>query len=350
MQRKTIVSGTRATGGLHLGNYLGAVRPWVAMTREEEADFFFFVADLHAITTAYDPATLAAYTREIVATYIACGIDPERVTLFVQSALPEHAMLQWLLSATAQMGWLNRMTQFKEKAGKHRENASLSLYAYPVLQAADVLLYQATHVPVGEDQKQHIELARDIAGSFNHHHGREVFTLPEPVIRAEGARIMSLRDGTKKMSKSDESDMTRIDLTDSADAIAQKIRKARTDSHPVPDSPESMEERPEAKNLIAIYAALSDQTREDVIKHYGGGPFSAFKTALADLCVEKLAPISQRVNALLADPAEIDRILTRGADSARARAAPTLAQAMEAMGFWTEAAARGSERYRANRA
>lgn len=334
MTRKCIVSGVRATGGLHLGNYLGAVRPWVAMTREEEADFLFFVADLHAITTPYDPATLAAHTREIVATYIACGIDPDRVTLFVQSSVPEHAGLQWLLSATAQMGWLNRMTQFKEKAGKHRENASLSLYAYPVLQAADVLLYQATHVPVGEDQKQHIELARDIAGSFNHHHGRAVFTLPEPVIRAEGARIMSLRDGTKKMSKSDDSEMTRIDLTDSADLIAQKIRKAKTDPHPVPDSLENMEVRPEAKNLVSIYAALSDQDCGAVLGQYGGGLFSTFKTALADLCVEKLAPISQNMNALLADPGRIDAILVRGAERARDRAAPTLSSAMEAMGFW----------------
>lgn len=335
MSRKIVVSGTRATGGLHLGNYLGAVRPWVEMTRaQDDTDFLFFVADLHAITTPYDPGALAAYTREIVATYIACGIDPERVTLFVQSAVPDHAMLQWLLSATAQMGWLSRMTQFKEKAGKHRDNASLSLFAYPVLQAADVLLYQATHVPVGEDQKQHIELARDIAGSFNHHYGREVFTLPEPVIRSEGARIMSLRDGTSKMSKSDESEMTRIDLTDSADLIAQKIRKAKTDPHPVPDSVENMEGRPEARNLITIYAALSDLSREAVIGQYGGAQFSTFKTALADLCVAKLAPISERMNALLADPAQIDAVLTRGAERARERAAPTLAAALDAMGFW----------------
>ncbi len=334
MARKRIVSGVRATGGLHLGNYLGAVRPWVAMTREEDADFLFFVADLHAITTPYDPATLAEYTRGIVATYIACGIDPEQVTLFVQSSVPEHATLQWLLSATAQMGWLNRMTQFKEKAGKHRENASLSLYAYPVLQAADVLLYQATHVPVGEDQKQHIELARDIAGSFNHHYGRELFVLPEPVIRAEGARIMSLRDGTKKMSKSEESEMTRIDLTDSADAIAQKIRKAKTDPHPVPESVADMESRPEARNLVAIYAALSDLSYEAVLKQYGGGPFSNFKSALADLCVEKLAPISQKMGTLLADPGQIDAILIRSAEKARDLAAPTLAAAMDAMGFW----------------
>lgn len=335
MTRKCIVSGTRATGGLHLGNYLGAVRPWVEMIgAESDTEFLFFVADLHAITTPYDPAALAAHTREIAATYIACGLDPARVTLFVQSSVPAHAMLQWLLSATAQMGWLSRMTQFKEKAGKHRENASLSLFAYPVLQAADVLLYQATHVPVGEDQKQHIELARDIAGSFNHHCGREIFTLPEPVIRAEGARIMSLRDGTKKMSKSDESDMTRIDLTDGAEVIAQKIRKAKTDPHPVPDSVEAMEDRPEAKNLVTIYATLSEQSREEVLKAHGGGQFSAFKTALADLCVEKLSPISRRMNELLSDPVQLDAILARGGEKARDLAAPTLAKTVEAMGFW----------------
>jgi tryptophanyl-tRNA synthetase len=331
---KRIVSGTRATGDLHIGNYIGAIRQWVEMTQDKDADFLFFVADLHAITTPYNTAVLAQNTREITAAYIAAGLDVSRVTLFAQSSVQEHAYLQWLLSSVAQMGWLNRMTQFKEKAGKHREQASLSLYAYPVLQAADVMIYQATHVPVGEDQKQHIELARDIAGSFNHYHGREFFTQPEPIILSEGARIMSLRDGTTKMSKSAESDMSRINLTDDADTITKKIRKAKTDMDPLPETPGGLEGRAEAKNLVTIYAAFSGLSVAEVLSQYSGKQFSAFKPALADLCVETLSPISARMNDLLADSAEIDRILNKGAEKASHIAAETLAGVKDIMGFW----------------
>ena len=331
---KRIVSGTRATGDLHLGNYIGAISQWVKMTEEKDSEFLFFVADLHAITTPYETARLAQNTREIIAAYIASGLDYNKVTLFAQSSVAEHAYMQWLLSSIAQMGWLNRMTQFKEKAGKHRENASLSLFAYPVLQAADVLIYQATHVPVGEDQKQHIELARDIAGSFNHHFGREFFTLPEPIILAEGARIMSLRDGSQKMSKTAESDMSRINLTDDMDTISKKIRKAKTDADPLPASDEGLEGRPEARNLITIYAVLSGSSRQEVLNDFAGKPFSDFKPRLADLCVEKLSPITAKMNELMADPAEIDRILLKGAEKARKIAVPVLEESKSIMGFW----------------
>lgn len=332
--KKRIVSGVKPTGSLHIGNYIGAIRQWVDMTKNEDAEFLFFVADLHAITVAHDPAGFAAKTREIAAAYIACGLDTEKVTLFVQSAVPDHATMQWLLSSGTSLGWLNRMTQFKDKAGKHKEAASLALYAYPVLQAADVLIYQATHVPVGEDQKQHIELARDIAGSFNHTYGQDFFTLPEPIMTGEGARVMSLRDGTKKMSKDAESDMTRINLTDDADTISQKIRKARTDEHPVPDTIEGIDQRPEARNLMTIYATLSDQTLPDVIIEFGGKNFSDFKAALANLCVEKMGPITRKMNDLMAAPDEIDRILGSGAQRARTLAHPVLEETMKLMGFW----------------
>ncbi len=331
---KRIVSGTRATGDLHIGNYIGAISQWVKMTEEQDSEFLFFVADLHAITTPYEASRLADNTREIVAAYIASGLDVNKVTLFAQSAVPEHAYLQWLLSSIAQIGWLNRMTQFKEKAGKHREQASLSLYAYPVLQAADVLIYQATHVPVGEDQKQHIELARDIAGSFNHHYGREFFNLPEPIILSEGARIMSLRDGTSKMSKTAHSDMSRINLTDDADTIAKKIRKAKTDPEPLPARFEELEGRAEAANLVTIYAAFSGCGRQDVLNEFAGRQFSEFKPALADLCVEKLSPVSSRMNELLTDKGEIDRVLADGAAKSKEIAGPVLREARKIMGFW----------------
>lgn len=335
MTKKTVVSGTRATGDLHLGNYLGALKQWVRFTeREQDADFLFFIADLHAITTPYDPGTLAGNTRQIAAAYIASGLDISKVTLFVQSAVPHHTYMQWLFTAVTPLGWLNRMTQFKEKAGKKKDNASLGLYSYPVLQAADVLLYKATHVPVGEDQKQHIELSREIAGAFNYRYKENFFPLPEPVILEEGARIMSLRDGTMKMSKSAESDMTRINLTDDADTITQKIRKARTDAYPVPDSLENMEERPEARNLITIHASLEDKTRADIIREHGGKQFSDYKQILADLAIAKLAPVTAAMNELIADKDEIDRLLQTGNEHAAALAAPVLEEASTLMGFW----------------
>ena len=324
MSKKVIVSGVRATGSLHLGNYIGALQQWVNMTdAETDADCYFFVADLHAITTPFDPKELADHTREITAAYIAAGLDLNKVTLFAQSSVPQHPYLQWLFGSVAQMGWLKRMTQFKEKAGKKQEMASLALFAYPVLQAADVLIYKATHVPVGEDQKQHIELARDIAGGFNHVYG-DVFPLPEPIILKEGARIMSLRDGTSKMSKSAESDMTRINLTDSSEDISQKIRKARTDMHPVPSSLEECEDRPEAKNLLTIYSVLSKEPLDKVMQTFGGQQFSEFKPALADLAVAKLSPMTDEMNRLKKDPGEIDRILKAGQEKAATRAAEVL--------------------------
>lgn len=333
MSNKVIVSGTRATGSLHLGNYIGALQQWVNMTdAESDAECYFFVADLHAITTPFDPKEMAANTREITAAYIAAGLDLNKVTLFAQSSVHQHAYLQWLFASVAQMGWLKRMTQFKEKAGKKQEMASLALFAYPVLQAADVLVYKASHVPVGEDQKQHIELARDIAGGFNHLYG-DVFPLPEPIILKEGARIMSLRDGTSKMSKSAESDMTRINLTDTAEEISQKIRKARTDMHPVPASEKEWEDRPEAKNLLTIYSVLSGEPMAEVMKQFGGRQFSDFKPALADLAVSRLSPITEEMNRLKKDPAEIDRLLKAGGEKAAERAALVLEETQKAMGF-----------------
>lgn len=332
---KRIVSGTRATGGLHLGNYIGALKQWKRFVdSEDDADFLFFIADLHAITTPFEPSELADNTREIAAAYIATGMDIDKVTLFAHSSVPEHAYLQWLFTCVTPMGWLNRMTQFKEKAGKKRDNASLGLFAYPVLQAADVLLYQATHVPVGEDQKQHIELSREIAGAFNHRFAEDFFTLPEPVILEEGARIMSLRDGTSKMSKSAESDMSRINLTDDSDTIAKKIRKAKTDPEPLPDNWAALEDRPEAKNLVTIYAALADQSREGVIQDFAGKQFSEFKPALADLATQKLAPITSEMAKLMDNPDHLDGLLKKGAERARSIAGPTCEAARKAMGFW----------------
>jgi len=331
MTHKRTVSGIQPTGNLHLGNYLGAIRRWVAM--QDEGECLFFLADLHAITVHNDPAALRNNIREMAAALVACGIDPDKAVLFRQRDVPAHAELCWLLNGTARIGWLNRMTQFKEKSGKNREGASIGLYAYPVLQAADVLLYQTTHVPVGEDQKQHLELARDIAAKFNTDFGVELFTLPEPVIGGPAARVMSLRDGSAKMSKSDPSDMSRINLADDAETIMSKVRKAKTDPEPLPATVDGLEGRPEARNLVGIYAAMTDATPADVLARFGGQGFGAFKPALGELLASKLGPIAERFNALKANPAEVDAILAKGAEKARALAAPTLAKAYEAMGL-----------------
>ena len=331
-----VVSGIQPTGNLHLGNYLGAIRNWVrmqdAVAKDPGGECLYFLADLHAITVYNDPATLAANTREMAAALIASGIDPERSILFNQARVPAHAELAWLLFCTARIGWLNRMTQFKEKSGKNREGASIGLFAYPVLQAADVLLYQATHVPVGDDQKQHLELARDIATKFNTDFDIDLFTLPEPIIPPAAARIMSLRDGTAKMSKSDPSDMSRINLTDDADMIAQKIRKAKTDAEPLTSEVDGLADRPEARNLVGIYAALSDGSVESVLAQFGGQGFGPFKSALTDLLATTLEPIRARFEALRHSN-EIDTILTSGATRASALAAPTLARAYAALGL-----------------
>jgi tryptophanyl-tRNA synthetase len=326
-----IVSGIQPTGNLHLGNYLGAIRRWVQM--QDEAECLFFLADLHAITVFVDPAELASNVREMAAALIACGIDEKKAVLFNHGRVPAHPELAWILNCTARIGWLNRMTQFKDKSGKNREGASIGLYAYPVLQAADVLLYQATHVPVGEDQKQHIELIRDIATKFHNDYGREIFTLPDPLIAAQGARIMSLRDGSAKMSKSDPSDMSRINLADDSDLVAQKVRKARTDAEPLPDNMAALAGRPEAMNLVTIYAVLGDERPEAVLERFAGQGFGAFKPALAELMVETMRPIRARFEELRSDPAELDSILARGAERAAAAAAPTLAAAYEAVGL-----------------
>lgn len=327
-----IFSGMQPTRQLHLGNYLGALKNWVALQKDYEC--VFCVVDLHAITIDHTPDVLRENIREVTAAYIAAGIDPEKNILFNQSAVPGHAELNWILACHTPLGWLNRMTQFKEKAGKHRDNAVLGLYAYPVLMAADILLYKATHVPVGEDQKQHLELARDIAGAFNRYYGREdFFPLPEPQIMGEATRIMSLRDGTKKMSKSDESEYSRINLTDDADTIALKFRKAKTDPEPLPETVEDLEKRPEANNLVTIYAALTDSTRQQVLAQHAGSQFSGFKSALVEVAVAKLAPISAEMNRLLADKGEIDRILKRGAERAGAIAEQTVAEVKDIVGL-----------------
>ncbi len=326
-----IFSGIQPTHHLHLGNYLGAIRNWVGLQHQYES--IFCIVDLHALTVPQDPAALLKATREVAATYIACGIDPVKNIIFHQSAVQEHVMLAWLLGTLTPLGWLNRMTQFKEKAGKARDNAGLGLYSYPVLMAADILLYKATHVPVGEDQKQHIELARDIAGAFARQFGKEVFPLPEPQIFGAATRVMSLRDGQKKMSKSDESDYSRINLTDDAETIALKVRKAKTDPEPMPETVEAMAERYEVANLIGIYGALSDLTREQVVAQYAGQQLSGFKKDLTDLCVEKISPISAELNRLMAAPGDIDAILKKGADRASAIAKPVLAEAYDAMGL-----------------
>ena len=340
-----VVSGIQPTGSLHLGNYLGAIRNWVAMqdafvgSGAPDGQCLFFLADLHAISMPHDPAGLASATREMAAALVACGIDAlgaggsGRSVLFNQAQVPAHAELQWLLTGTARMGWLSRMTQFKDKSGKNREGASVALFTYPVLQAADVLLYQATHVPVGDDQKQHLELARDIAQKFNTDYGRDVFTLPEPIVPPGAARIMSLRDGSAKMSKSDPSDMSRINLADDADAIMQKVRKARTDPEPLPSEAAGLEGRPEAANLVAIYAAVAGTDVAAVLGEFAGRGFGAFKPALGELLVETLAPIAQRFRALKDDRAALDAILAAGSAKARELAAPTLTAAYDALGL-----------------
>ena len=336
-----IFSGVQPTHKLHLGNYLGAVRNWVRM--QKDFDCIFCVVDLHAITLWQDPAALRQNTREVAAAYIAAGIDPKSSIIFAQSRCFAHAQLAWILNCVARLGWLNRMTQFKEKAGKNRENASIGLYAYPVLMAADILAYKGTHVPVGEDQKQHLELARDIAQKFNNDYGVQFFPLPEPVIGGPAARIMSLRDGTKKMSKSDESDYSRINMTDDAETIALKFRKAKTDPNPLP-GPETLDEhghvkaeadaaRPEAFNLLSIYAALSDATLADAVNQFAGREFSKFKGELTDLAVAKLGPIGGEMKRLLADQHELDALLRKGAERAQAIAMPILREVEEIVGF-----------------
>jgi tryptophanyl-tRNA synthetase len=328
-----VFSGMQPTNGLHLGNYLGALQKFVAL--QEQYECIYCVVDLHAITTGPDPANLANRCREVAAAYIAAGVDPKRSTIFIQSAVREHAELTWIFNCVARMGWLERMTQFKDKAGKHAERVSVGLFDYPVLQAADILLYKATHVPVGEDQKQHLELARDIAQKFNNDHDAPgFFPLPEPLIQGPGARIMSLRDGAKKMSKSDPSDMTRINMTDDADAIMQKIKKATTDPLPLPETAEGLEGRAEVANLVGIFAATTGRSVEDVLKEYGGKGFGVFKPALAEALAAKLAPIAAEMRRLMADSATLDAILKEGADKARAVAAPIMAEVRDVVGLW----------------
>ena len=326
-----IFSGIQPTGNLHLGNYLGAIRNWVALQHDYEC--IFCIVDLHALTQPQDPAELRASTREVTAAYIAAGIDPERCTIFNQSMVPAHTELSWLLGCLTPLGWLNRMTQFKEKAGKNREMAGLGLYAYPVLMAADILLYKATHVPVGDDQKQHLELARDIAGAFNRRYDREFFPLPEPQIFGTATRVMSFRDGTKKMSKSDTSDYSRINMTDDVGTIALKIRRAKTDPEPLPMMVAELEGRPEADNLIGIYGALAGLSREDALAKFAGQNFSVFKEALSELSVEVLGRIGGDMRRLVADPGYIDSVLRRGAEHANAIAGPVLREAQEISGL-----------------
>lgn len=338
--KERVFSGVQPTGNLHLGNYLGAITKFVAL--QENYDCIYCVVDLHAITVWQDPVELPRATREVTAAFIACGIDPGKHIIFNQSQVAEHAELAWVFNCIARMGWLNRMTQFKEKAGKDRENASVGLYAYPTLMAADILVYRATHVPVGEDQKQHLELSRDIAQKFNNDYaasiasrgfGEAFFPLPEPLIQGPATRVMSLRDGSKKMSKSDASDYSRINLTDDADAIAQKIRKAKTDPEPLPSEEKGLETRPEADNLIGIYAALQDKSKSEVLSEFGGAQFSSFKASLVDLAVAKLGPIGAEMKKLVADPAYIDSVLAKGSERASALAGETMKAVKDIVGF-----------------
>ncbi len=330
---KRVLSGVQPSGALHLGNYLGALVKFARL--QHEMDTFIFVADLHAITVWQDPKLLTDQVREITAAYLASGLDPDKATIFPQSAVPAHAELAWVFNCVARLGWLDRMTQFKEKSGKHKERASVGLYTYPVLQAADILLYKATHVPVGDDQRQHLELPRDIAAKFNHDFDAPgFFPLPDALTQGPGSRIMSLRDGTAKMSKSDPSDNSRLNLLDEPDLVAQKIRKAKTDPEPLPETLEELKGRPEAENLIGIYAALDGRTSAEVLAEFAGQGFGAFKPKLADLAVEKLGPVGAEMRRLMADPAEIDRVLAKGAERARAAAAPTLAETRKLVGFW----------------
>ena len=328
---KRILSGVQPSGDLHLGNYLGAIKNFVTLQKEYEC--FFCVVDLHAITVWQDPKVLANKTREVTAAFIASGIDPKKNNIFVQSQVPQHAQLGWLFNCVARMGWLNRMTQFKDKAGKNSENVSVGLFSYPTLMAADILIYLATHVPVGDDQKQHLELTRDIAQKFNNDFKIDFFPIPEPLILGEATRVMSLRDGSKKMSKSDPSDYSRIMLTDTAENITQKIKKAKTDPEPLPQDKTGLEKRPEAENLISIFASLQDTSIESVIKDYAGKEFSTFKKDLADLSVSKLEPITSEMNKLMSDVSYIDSILNQGKENAIAVAEPVLQKTKEIIGF-----------------
>jgi tryptophanyl-tRNA synthetase len=338
--KQRVFSGVQPTGNLHLGNYLGAIAKFVAL--QEHYDCIYCVVDLHAITVWQDPAELMKTTREVTAAFLACGIDPNKHIIFNQSQVHEHAELAWVCNCVARVGWLNRMTQFKEKAGKDRENASVGLYVYPDLMAADILVYRATHVPVGEDQKQHLELARDIAQKFNndfsaaiasHGHGKAFFPLPEPIIQGPATRVMSLRDGSKKMSKSEPSDYSRINLTDDADAIAQKIRKAKTDPDALPSEEKGLEARPEADNLVGIYAALQGGSKAEVLREFGGAQFSSFKSALVDLAVARLGPIGAEMKRLVDDPAHIDAVLADGSARAQVIAAETMKAVKDIVGF-----------------
>ena len=328
---KRIFSGVQPSGNLHLGNYLGAIRNFVRLQDDNEC--IYCVVDLHAITVWQDPDELAHNIRECAATFMAAGIDPRRSVIFNQSRVSAHARLAWIFNCVARLGWLNRMTQFKEKAGKQRENASVGLYVYPSLMAADILAYKATHVPVGEDQKQHLELTRDIAQKFNHDFGAEIFPLIEPLIFGEATRVMSLRDGAAKMSKSDGSDASRINLTDDADAIARKIRRARTDPEPLPETPDGLAGRAEAANLVGIFAALSDRSAADVLAEFAGRGFAEFKPALSDLAVAVLSPVAAELRRLMADPGHVDSVLAAGAERAAAIADPVLDEVYEVVGL-----------------
>jgi tryptophanyl-tRNA synthetase len=338
--KELVFSGMQPTGNLHLGNYLGAMIRWIELQKTMEC--IYCVVDMHAITIWQDPADLKRQIREVTAAYLAAGLDPKKSIIFNQSQVQQHAELAWVFNCVARIGWMNRMTQFKEKAGKDRENASLGLYAYPSLMAADILVYRATHVPVGEDQKQHVELTRDIAQKFNNDYAASIaangygdafFPLTEPMIQGPATRVMSLRDGSKKMSKSDPSDYSRINLTDDADTIAQKVRKAKTDPEPLPSEAEGLKGRPEAENLVSIYAALTGTTAEDVLREHGGSQFSGFKAALVDVAVTKLAPIAGEMRRLMADPGHIDAILVDGSDRARVIAAQTMDAVKDVVGF-----------------
>ncbi len=338
--KERVFSGVQPSGNLHLGNYLGAIVKFVELQRNY--DCIYCVVDLHAITVWQEPAELSHATREVTAAYLACGIDPKKHIVFNQSQVAEHAELAWVFNCVARLGWLNRMTQFKEKVGKDRENVSVGLYAYPTLMASDILVYRATHVPVGEDQKQHVELARDVAQKFNndyassihaHGYGEAFFPLPEPIIQGPATRVMSLRDGTKKMSKSDASDQSRINLTDDADAIALKVRRAKTDPEPLPSEEKGLDARPEADNLVGIYAALAETTKADVLGQFGGGQFSTFKAALVELAVTKLGPINSEMKKLVADAPYIDSVLADGSARAQVLAAETMKAVKDIVGF-----------------
>jgi tryptophanyl-tRNA synthetase len=328
-----VFSGMQPTANVHIGNYLGAMKRFVSL--QHEAESLFCVVDLHAITVPQDPAALRTQTREIAAAYLAAGIDPDNAIVFVQSAVSAHAELAWILNCVARLGWMDRMTQFKDKAGKNSERESLGLYAYPVLMAADILTYRATHVPVGEDQKQHLELTRDVAARFNaDFKSPDFLVLPEPLIGGPAARVMNLQDGSKKMSKSDPADNSRINMTDSVDVIAKKMKKARTDTLPMPSHVDELKDRPEVDNLVGIYAAFAEMTKEAVVAEFAGQGFGVFKPRLADLTVEKLGPITTKIEHYMSDPAELDAILRKGAGRAEAIAAPILQEVKDVVGFW----------------